>query len=126
MKEAIKFHRTSRDWISYPILRFSEVPEVEVHLIGRPEEKPLGAVEASMGPPWTSCSRSASYPGTYPFCLIHPRNRKGSDRGESRHEIKKLSPEMFRMRAGDPFVDHILVKSPDPSDANGRDFAFFG
>ncbi len=53
LKEAIKFDRagvTSRDWISYPILRFPEVPEVEVHLIGRPDEKPLGAGEASQGP----------------------------------------------------------------------------
>lgn len=53
LKEAMKFDRrkvTSRDWISYPILRFPEVPKVEVHLIGRPEEKPLGAGEASMGP----------------------------------------------------------------------------
>ncbi len=53
LMEAIKFDRTrvtSRDWISYPILRFPEVPKVEVHLIGRPEEKPLGAGEASMGP----------------------------------------------------------------------------
>lgn len=53
LKEAVQFDRTrvtSHDWISYPILRFPEVPKVEVHLISRPEEKPLGAGEASMGP----------------------------------------------------------------------------
>jgi nicotinate dehydrogenase subunit B len=53
LKEAIQFDRTkvtSLDWIDYPILRFPEVPEVEVHLIGRAEEKPLGGGEASMGP----------------------------------------------------------------------------
>ncbi len=41
---------TSRDWASYPILRFSEVPEVEVVLIDRPGEPFLGAGEASQGP----------------------------------------------------------------------------
>ncbi len=53
LKESIKFDRAkivSLDWISYPILRFPEVPKVEVHLVSRPEEKPLGSGEASMGP----------------------------------------------------------------------------
>ena len=42
---------TSRDWSSYPILRFSHVPEsVEVHVIDRPGEHFLGTGEASQGP----------------------------------------------------------------------------
>lgn len=42
---------TSRDWKSYPILRFSTVPEsVEVHVIDRPGQPFLGAGEASQGP----------------------------------------------------------------------------
>ena len=41
---------TSRDWASYPILRFPEVPAVEVVLIDRPGEPFLGAGEASQGP----------------------------------------------------------------------------
>ncbi len=42
---------TSRDWKSYPILRFSAVPEnVEVHVIDRPGQPFLGAGEASQGP----------------------------------------------------------------------------
>ena len=41
---------TSDAWERYPILRFSEVPEVELALIPRPEAPPLGAGEASMGP----------------------------------------------------------------------------
>ena len=41
---------TSDAWERYPILRFSEVPEVETHLIARPEAPPLGAGEASLGP----------------------------------------------------------------------------
>jgi nicotinate dehydrogenase subunit B len=51
--EAVRFDRdgiTSRDWSGYPILTMPEVPEVEVALIDRPEEKPLGAGEAAQGP----------------------------------------------------------------------------
>lgn len=40
----------TRDWESYPILRFSEVPEIEVSLIVRPEAPPLGVGEAATGP----------------------------------------------------------------------------
>jgi CO/xanthine dehydrogenase Mo-binding subunit len=41
---------TSDAWERYPILRFSEVPEVAVEIIARPEAPPLGAGEASLGP----------------------------------------------------------------------------
>jgi len=42
---------TSRDWESYPIMRFSAAPEsVEVHVIDRPGQPLLGAGEASQGP----------------------------------------------------------------------------
>jgi nicotinate dehydrogenase subunit B len=41
---------TSLGWDSYPTLTFSEVPEVEVALIDRPEEPPLGTGEAFAGP----------------------------------------------------------------------------
>jgi CO/xanthine dehydrogenase Mo-binding subunit len=37
-------------WERYPILRFSDVPQVEVALMHRPEAPPLGAGEASLGP----------------------------------------------------------------------------
>src|SRR5204862_120170 len=40
----------SRDWSSYPILTMPEVPTVETELIDRPEERPLGCGEASLGP----------------------------------------------------------------------------
>jgi CO/xanthine dehydrogenase Mo-binding subunit len=36
---------TSRDWDTYPILKFSEVPEVEVVLINHPEKPATGAGE---------------------------------------------------------------------------------
>jgi CO/xanthine dehydrogenase Mo-binding subunit len=37
----------SVDWASYPILRFSEVPEVTIRLIDRPNDKLVGAGEAA-------------------------------------------------------------------------------
>lgn len=36
---------TSLDWETYPIIRFSEVPEIEIELIDRPDQPPLGAGE---------------------------------------------------------------------------------
>mgnify|MGYP000092787161 CR=1 FL=1 len=53
LKEQVNFDRErvlSRDWETYPILTFPEVPRVEVHLINRPDEKPLGAGETPTGP----------------------------------------------------------------------------
>jgi len=38
-------HITSLDWEAYPILKFSEVPEVEVGLINRPDQPAVGAGE---------------------------------------------------------------------------------
>jgi CO/xanthine dehydrogenase Mo-binding subunit len=52
LKEAVRFdaeHITSDAWERYPILRFSEVPAVDVHIV--PLDAPsLGAGEASIGP----------------------------------------------------------------------------
>ena len=53
LKERVRFDRqriTSSSWTDYPILRFSEVPEVEVELIQRVELDPVGAGEAAHGP----------------------------------------------------------------------------
>ncbi|HXF88983.1 MAG TPA: molybdopterin cofactor-binding domain-containing protein [Xanthobacteraceae bacterium] len=50
LMEEVKFDRdrvTSVDWASYPILRFSDVPRLEIELIDRPKEKPVGAGEAA-------------------------------------------------------------------------------
>jgi len=41
---------TSRDWDSYPILRFDNVPEIDTILMGRPSKPCLGAGEATAGP----------------------------------------------------------------------------
>jgi CO/xanthine dehydrogenase Mo-binding subunit len=40
----------TRDWESYRILKFSEVPEIEVAIIARPEEMALGVGEAATAP----------------------------------------------------------------------------
>jgi nicotinate dehydrogenase subunit B len=53
LKERVRFDSqriTSNTWTTYPILRFSEVPEVQVEIIPRPELEPLGAGEAAHGP----------------------------------------------------------------------------
>ena len=53
LKERVRFdraHITSNSWTDYPILRFSEVPEVDVEVIQRAEIEPVGAGEAAHGP----------------------------------------------------------------------------
>ncbi|HEY7664066.1 MAG TPA: molybdopterin cofactor-binding domain-containing protein [Xanthobacteraceae bacterium] len=53
LKEEVRFDRTgilARDWASYPILTMPEVPKVEIELINRPSERPLGSGEGSQGP----------------------------------------------------------------------------
>jgi nicotinate dehydrogenase subunit B len=42
---------TSLDWATYPILRFPDLPDLEVVLINRPEMEPLGAGEGATIPP---------------------------------------------------------------------------
>ena len=41
---------TTRDWETYPMLRFDRAPDVEVILIDRPGEPYLGPSECSVGP----------------------------------------------------------------------------
>jgi CO/xanthine dehydrogenase Mo-binding subunit len=53
LKEQVGFDHsgvTTRDWESYPILRFSETPELTTRLLDRPDAPPLGAGEATTGP----------------------------------------------------------------------------
>jgi nicotinate dehydrogenase subunit B len=53
LKERVRFDGrgiTSNSWSEYPILRFTEVPEVQVELIQRPDCEPVGAGEAAHGP----------------------------------------------------------------------------
>jgi CO/xanthine dehydrogenase Mo-binding subunit len=53
LKEKITFQGgrvANSGWDDYPILRFSEVPEIEISVLDRPNEPALGLGEASVGP----------------------------------------------------------------------------
>jgi CO/xanthine dehydrogenase Mo-binding subunit len=53
LKERVRFDSeriTSNSWTEYPILRFSEVPRVDVEVIQRSEIDSVGAGEAAHGP----------------------------------------------------------------------------
>jgi nicotinate dehydrogenase subunit B len=54
LKEGVRLDETgiaSRDWETYPVLRFSEVPEIFVELVdAKADRPPLGVGEASGGP----------------------------------------------------------------------------
>ncbi len=53
LKESVRFDRTrvtTRSWADYPIVRFDEVPEVDVVLLDRPSERFLGVGEGAQGP----------------------------------------------------------------------------
>jgi nicotinate dehydrogenase subunit B len=63
LKERVRFDREriiSTTWSQYPILRFSEVPEIEVLLIPRPNMSPLGAGEAALGPVTAAIANAVS------------------------------------------------------------------
>ena len=63
--ESVAFDRmrvTSRDWGSYPILRFSAVPdEVDIHVIDRPGTPFLGTGEAAQGPTAAAIANAIAY-----------------------------------------------------------------
>jgi nicotinate dehydrogenase subunit B len=53
LMEEVQFDRsqvTSVDWSTYPIMRFSDVPKLDIALVDRPTEPPLGAGEAACAP----------------------------------------------------------------------------
>jgi nicotinate dehydrogenase subunit B len=63
LKEQLQFDRTritSQNWEDYPILTFSEVPKVEIELINRPDEPPLGVGEGVTGPIPAAISNAVS------------------------------------------------------------------
>ncbi|MCF6407324.1 molybdopterin-dependent oxidoreductase [Chitinophaga filiformis] len=63
LREQVKYDTriTSKDWISYPVLPFGQVPVVEVALIDRPDEEPLGAGEAVQGPAGAAIANAVYY-----------------------------------------------------------------
>ena len=53
MREQVRFENgrvANQTWDDYPILRFSDIPEIEIELIDNPNEPTLGLGEASVGP----------------------------------------------------------------------------
>ena len=53
LKEAVQYdstHILSSNWADYPILSFEESPEVDVTIVNRPDQPPLGAGEGTQGP----------------------------------------------------------------------------
>ena len=53
INEEVRFDATSittRDWTTYPVMRFSDAPDVDVDVIVRPKEPPVGVGEAVAGP----------------------------------------------------------------------------
>ncbi|WP_194467817.1 molybdopterin cofactor-binding domain-containing protein [Bradyrhizobium sp. CCBAU 53340] len=53
IKERVRFEDgviNSNAWEHYPVLRFSEIPEIEVKLIGSPKDLSLGIGEVALGP----------------------------------------------------------------------------
>jgi CO/xanthine dehydrogenase Mo-binding subunit len=48
-------------WDDYPILRFSDAPEIEIDLVGDPNERPLGVGEAATGPTGAAVSNAVAH-----------------------------------------------------------------
>jgi CO/xanthine dehydrogenase Mo-binding subunit len=69
LKEQVRFDHASGgpiDWETYPVLRFSEVPEIEIELIASGSDTdsksdlPLGVGEATAGPTAAAIGNAAS------------------------------------------------------------------
>jgi CO/xanthine dehydrogenase Mo-binding subunit len=52
LKEQVRFENgvASIDWETYPVLKFSEVPEIEIELMDAKDDVPLGVGEVTVGP----------------------------------------------------------------------------
>jgi nicotinate dehydrogenase subunit B len=53
LMEEVKFDASgikNLDWVSYPILRYEKIPQIDITLIDRPEMPALGGGEPSIGP----------------------------------------------------------------------------
>ena len=52
LKEQVRFDNgvSSFDWETYPVLKFSEVPEIDIELINTKDEVPLGVGEVDRRP----------------------------------------------------------------------------
>ncbi|BBI71564.2 hypothetical protein HAALTHF_14100n [Vreelandella aquamarina] len=79
LKERVTFEDglpTSREWGGYPILRFSELPTIDVMLLDRPELPPLGVGESASLPGAPAIANALLMPQEYalpiPLLLLTP------------------------------------------------------
>ena len=64
LKEQVTFDAigiASRSWADYPILRFSEIPPIDCHIMPRPNDPSLGMGEASIGPAAAAIGNAATH-----------------------------------------------------------------
>ena len=63
LKEQVCFDQgvSSFDWETYPVLKFSEVPEIDIALIDARDEAPLGVGEATAGPTAAAIGNAVSH-----------------------------------------------------------------
>ncbi len=63
LKEQVRFDNgvSAIDWETYPVLKFSEVPEIDIALINTKDEVPLGVGEATAGPTAAAIGNAVSH-----------------------------------------------------------------
>jgi CO/xanthine dehydrogenase Mo-binding subunit len=63
LKEQVRFDNgiASTDWETYPVLKFSEVPEIEIELVNTQDEVPLGVGEVTAGPTAAAIGNAVSH-----------------------------------------------------------------
>ena len=63
LKEQVRFDDgvASFDWETYPVLKFSEVPEIDIALIKTKDEVPLGVGEVTAGPTAAAIGNAVSH-----------------------------------------------------------------
>ena len=63
LKEQVRFDNgvASFDWETYPVLSFSEVPEIDIELINTKDEVPLGVGEVTAGPTAAAIGNAVSH-----------------------------------------------------------------
>ena len=94
LKEQVGFSSTavaSKEWGGYPLITFPEVPEIDVLMIPRPDEPPLGVGEVRFR------AQRRGYCQRRIRCDRHPFSRAAADAGyrscrPERHLSRKSSP----------------------------------
>ncbi len=59
----------SRDWESYPVIRFSEVPEIVTELVDAREHPPLGVGECVIGPTIAAIAMPSTTRSVHAFAI---------------------------------------------------------